>query len=102
MKHTVTHLFIGYIVQCEDLDSKDVFNVEVLINDKLQGAKLNAAIAEGAKKSHLVTLSGNSFEFELVCRSGRSVKKTITREETGKYTEQASNLLAEFNGSVVS
>ena len=101
MKHTVTHIFTGYIVQCEDLDSKDVFNVEVLINDKLQGERLNAAIEEGAKKSDLVSISGNSFEFELLCRSGRSVKKTITREETGKYTEQATNLLGEFNGPVV-
>lgn len=87
--------FIGHVVHCHDLDSGDEFNVEVLINSKLSTSEQEQQAEKAAEKNDLVTLSGNSFEFEYLRPSGRVIQKTTTviREELQPLHPNAAKLL---------
>ena len=82
MTNTKQAVFAGQIVTCTDLDSRDQFNIEVLINVECPIDKLDEACERAAKKHELVLLSGNSFEFEHVMDSGRRIQTIVTTERT--------------------
>lgn len=88
--------FKGHIVHCHDIDGGDEFNVEVLINAKLPDDELPSACEEAARKNELCTLSGNTFEFEYLQGSGRTVMKRTERYEVSPIDPEAEGMLGQF------
>lgn len=95
--NTTEVTFKGHIVHCIDQDSRDEFNVEVLINANCSEDKLIDACEIAAKKNDLVTLSGNSFEFDYVQPSGRVILKSIARYELSPIDKESEDMLGQFN-----
>lgn len=91
--HKKEFLYIGWIVRCVDIDSSDEYCIEVFIRNDIDGDKLQQAAVIAAKENELVSMSSNHFEFEVEMKSGRFLKKTIIREQTGDYTPEAQEAL---------
>jgi hypothetical protein len=91
--------WIGHIVECTDLDSADIFAVEVMLNAKIVDEEaVIAAASRAAEKDHLVQLSGNTFSFEYLGKSGRVVEleQYTFSTETYKRTEESEQMLANY------
>ena len=90
--------WLGHLVECSDQDSKDVFAVEVMMNEKIENDRILEACCEAARKSELVQLSGNSFEFEHLGLSGKVVEtETYTfSTETSPRTTDADEALNNY------
>jgi hypothetical protein len=99
MKKTTVNIFNGHIVHCHDLDSGDKFNVEVLINQLVTPEKLIDVAIDAAKCDQVVKLSGNTFEFEYLQPSGRSIRKTVTtvKETLSGPSAEAEELLEKMS-----
>lgn len=95
--NTTEVTFKGHVVACHDIDGGDQFNVEVLINANCPEDKLVDACEVAAKKNDLVTLSGNSFEFDYIRPSGRVILKSIARYEMSPIDKEAEDMLDQFN-----
>lgn len=92
---TTTVIFRGHIIHAKDLDGGDELNIEVMMNEAIPADQLIQKCYEAAEKHEVVTLSGNTFEFEYLMASGRAKKVVITRTETtlSERTPEANELL---------
>lgn len=90
--------WVGHLVECSDLDSGDVFAVELMMNDRLSQDRLIDACYKSAAKHELVQLSGNSFEYEYLGRSGRIVEmeEYIFRTETHSRTQESEEMINNY------
>lgn len=92
---TVVSIFNGHIVHCRDIDGGDEFNIEVLVNQNVSDLEIPNLCEIAAQRNELVTLSGNSFEFEYIQPSGKIVKKTVTttKEELAPTHDESQKII---------
>jgi len=91
--------FIGVLVQCNDLDSRDEYIIEVSLNERLfesgMEIKKEQAIEKAAMKHDIVSMTGNAFSFEELNKSGLVIQKTIILENLSDTTEAAQETINE-------
>lgn len=87
--------WVGHLVECNDKDSGDVFAIEVMMNEKVGEDRIVEACFKAAAKNELVNLSGNTFEYEYLGRSGKVLEieqYTFSTEKSPRTTEAEETL----------
>jgi len=90
--------WVGHLVECRDKDSGDGFTIELMMNDALPEDRLIDSCYKAAAKNELVQLSGNSFEYEYMGKSGKVVEmeEYVFRTETHTRTKEAQDMLDNY------